>query len=169
MGPHRHPVPATPGSFPLDTGCIEVWSSYAVALRLDIDVTVWNVMLSQGFALDRHCSREYVRRVAVIMKLLYLSMMGLQALSPENGTCAILRRLLPEVQVELLSLRWASPDGATLPLLATAWTTCCTGHLFALPLHASFRHRVRGVTKGMLPTGAHAPGVCHHCCRRIPL
>ena len=45
-------------------------------------------MLSQGFALDRHCSREYVRRVAVIMKLLYLSMMGLQALSPDKGTCA---------------------------------------------------------------------------------
>ena len=70
------------------------------------------------------------------------------------GTCALIRRLLPEVQVALLSLRWASPAGATLPLLATAWTTCCTGPLFALPLHASFRHRVRGVSKGMRPHGS---------------
>ena len=89
VGPRRHPVPATPGGFPLDTRGIQAWASHPVSLRLDIDVTIWDVMMSQGFALDRHCSREYVRRVAVIMKLLYLSMMGLQALSPDNGICPI--------------------------------------------------------------------------------
>ena len=38
-GPHRHPVPATPGRFPLDTRGIEAWSSHPVALRLDRAVT----------------------------------------------------------------------------------------------------------------------------------
>src|SRR5262249_39076188 len=36
------------------------------------------------------------------------------------------------------------PTGATLLLLATALTTCCTCPLFALPLHDSLRHRGRG-------------------------
>jgi hypothetical protein len=46
--------------------------------------------------------------------------------------------------VQRLSLRWTHPAGATLPGLATALTTCGTCHLFALPLHASLRHRARG-------------------------
>ena len=32
--PHRHPVPATPGGFPLDTGCIEAWSSHPEVLSM---------------------------------------------------------------------------------------------------------------------------------------
>jgi hypothetical protein len=48
------------------------------------------------------------------------------------------------IEVELLSRRWAHPAGATLPVLAPTLTTWCTGHLFALPLHDSCWHRVRG-------------------------
>ena len=51
------------------------------------------------------------------------------------------------IEVQLLSLRWTHPAGATLPLLATALTTCCTCHLFALPLHDSLRHRARGANQ----------------------
>ena len=50
------------------------------------------------------------------------------------------------IEVQLLSLRWTHPAGATLPLVATALPTCCTCHLFALPLLDSLRHRVRGAT-----------------------
>src|SRR5215471_7245995 len=51
------------------------------------------------------------------------------------------------IEVPLLSLRRSHPTGATLLLLATALTTCCTCHLFALPLHDSLRHRVRGANQ----------------------
>ena len=81
-----------------------------------------------------------------------LEMRGFVSLTP-----LIFVRLLPEVQVALLSLRWASPAGATLPSLATAWTTCCTGHLFALPLQRQFLLQAsgaRGDPKGMLPHGS---------------
>ena len=40
--------------------------------------------------------------------------------------------------------RWAHPAGAPLPLLAPTLTTWCTRPLFALSLHDSLRHRVRG-------------------------
>src|SRR5215831_7624805 len=51
------------------------------------------------------------------------------------------------IEVQLLSLRWTHPAGTTLPLLATALTTCCTCHLSALPLHESLRHRARGANQ----------------------
>jgi hypothetical protein len=50
-------------------------------------------------------------------------------------------------EMQLLSLRLARPTGATLLGLAPILTTGCTGHLFALPLHDSLRHRVRGANQ----------------------
>jgi hypothetical protein len=48
------------------------------------------------------------------------------------------------IAVQLRSRRWTHPAGATLPLLATALTTWCTGHLFAPPLPDALRHWARG-------------------------
>jgi len=42
--PHRHPVPAPPGGFPLDTRRIETWASHPDVLRHDRCVTLWDVM-----------------------------------------------------------------------------------------------------------------------------
>ena len=55
-----------------------------------------------------------------------------------------------------------------LPVLPITWTTCCPFHRGILPHHEPLRHRVRGSTQAFFQTGAHALGVCHHCCRRIP-
>ena len=51
------------------------------------------------------------------------------------------------IEVQLLSLRGRTRLERRLPLLATALTTCCTCHLFALPLHDSLRHRGRGANQ----------------------
>jgi hypothetical protein len=48
VGPHCHPVPSTPGGFPLDTGRIQAWSSHAVLARLDPCVTIWDVRACEG-------------------------------------------------------------------------------------------------------------------------
>jgi hypothetical protein len=45
--PHGHAVPPPPGCFPLDTGRIEAGASHAGALRRDLCVTMWDVMLFQ--------------------------------------------------------------------------------------------------------------------------
>ena len=41
MGPRRHPVPVTPGGFPLHTRGIQAGSSHLVSFRLDLAVTFW--------------------------------------------------------------------------------------------------------------------------------
>ena len=45
---HRHPVPSTRDSLPLDTGHREAWSSHAVFPRLDPCVTMWDVRPCRG-------------------------------------------------------------------------------------------------------------------------
>jgi hypothetical protein len=43
------PLPAPPGRFPLDTGRIQAWTSHAVPLRLDLCVTMWDVIWFQAY------------------------------------------------------------------------------------------------------------------------
>src|SRR2546429_1964036 len=69
----------------------------------------------------------------------------------------------------LLSRRCARPTGVTLVGLASTWTTCSTCHLDILPQsRVPEASGAGGELKAFFQTGAHAPGVCHHCCRRIP-
>src|SRR5262249_126888 len=57
----------------------------------------------------------------------------------------------------------------TLVVLASTWTTCSTGHRDLLPQsRGPEASGAGGARTACFPTGAHAPGVCHHCCRRIP-
>ena len=54
-------------------------------------------------------------------------------------------------------------------VLASTWTTCGTCHLDLLPQsRVPEASGAGGERKAFFQTGAHAPGVCHHCCRRIP-
>ena len=54
-------------------------------------------------------------------------------------------------------------------VLASTWTTCDTCHLDILPQsRVPEASGAGGELKAFFQTGAHAPGVCHHCCRRIP-
>ena len=54
-------------------------------------------------------------------------------------------------------------------VLTSPWTTCSTCHLDLLPQsRVPEASGAGGERKACFPTGAHAPGVCHHCCRRIP-
>jgi hypothetical protein len=52
---------------------------------------------------------------------------------------------------------------------ASTWTTCSTCHLALLPQsRVPEASGAGGARKACFQTGAHAPGVCHHCCRRLP-
>jgi len=54
-------------------------------------------------------------------------------------------------------------------VLTSPWTTCSTCHLDLLPQsRVPEASGAGGERKAFFQTGAHAPGVCHHCCRRIP-
>ena len=54
-------------------------------------------------------------------------------------------------------------------VLASTWTTCGTCHLDILPQsRVPEASGAGGERKACFQTGAHAPGVCHHGCRRIP-
>src|SRR5215471_19116903 len=56
-----------------------------------------------------------------------------------------------------------------LVVLASTVTTCSTCHRDILPQsRVSEASGAGGERKACFQTGAHAPGVCHHCCRRIP-
>src|SRR5215471_669378 len=83
---------------------------------------------------------------------------------------------------ELIDAEWCSSGNHVLrvaqrsvPLkrspryLALSWTTCDTCHLAILPQsRVPEASGAGGELKAFFQTGAHAPGVCHHCCRRIP-
>src|SRR5437660_12700497 len=57
----------------------------------------------------------------------------------------------------------------TRVVLASTWTTCGTCHRDILPQsRVPEASGAGGELKAYCQTGAHAPGVCHHCCRRIP-
>ena len=62
---HRHPLPAAPGGFPLDTCCIEAWASHPDVLRQAFCVTIGDVMPRRGcWRCPAHVVRAAGRRSA---------------------------------------------------------------------------------------------------------